>query len=45
MVNIVKDKKGPCYIVSHQRCGMTENIFLTMDELQEIAKFVHKTDH
>jgi hypothetical protein len=32
-VKVEKDKKGKCYIVSHKRCGITESIFLTKEEL------------
>ena len=42
MVQVVKDKKGACYIVSHKRCGFTESLFLTKDELLEVADFVNK---
>ena len=42
MVQVVKDKKGACYIVSHKRCGVTECLFLTRDELLDIAEFVNK---
>lgn len=42
MVQVVKDKKGACYIVSHKRCGITESLFLTKDELLAVADFVNK---
>ena len=35
-VSVKKDKKGKCYFVSHRRCGVTEGVFLTMDELIEL---------
>lgn len=31
-----KDKKGKAYILSHKRCGITECIWLTADELQQL---------
>lgn len=40
MVQITKDKKGKCYIVSHKRCGITESLFLTKEELYEVANIV-----
>lgn len=39
-LRISKDKKGNCYIVSHKRCGMTECIWLTEDELKELKKLL-----
>lgn len=42
MVQVFKDSKGACYIVSHNRCGVTECLFLTKDELLVIADFVNK---
>ena len=35
-VSVKKDRKGPCFFVSHQRCGFTEGIWLTVDELKEL---------
>lgn len=32
-LRIQKDRKGKCYILSHKRCGVTECLFLTEDEL------------
>ena len=37
---IRKDSKGPTYIISHERCGVTECLFLTLDELLELQKEV-----
>lgn len=31
-----KDKKGKCYVLSHKRFGITECIWLTDDELQQL---------
>lgn len=36
-VNLVKDKKGSAWILSHKRCGITECIFLTKAELYDLA--------
>ena len=36
MVEVTKDKKGSCTIVSHLRCGYHEQIWLTTDELREL---------
>ena len=36
MASVVKDKKGATYFVSHRRCGVTEGLFLSLDELLEI---------
>lgn len=33
-----KDSKGPCWILSHERCGITESIFVTEDELVELRE-------
>lgn len=35
-VVLKKDSKGPCWILSHERCGITEAIFLTDDEISEL---------
>jgi hypothetical protein len=42
MVQIVKDKKGKCYILSNQRCGITESIFLTKEELTEAKEIIER---
>lgn len=42
MVQIIKDKKGACYILSHKRCGFTECIFLTKEELLEVSDLIKK---
>jgi hypothetical protein len=39
-LRLVKDKKGACYILSHKRCGITECIWLTDDELQQLKKML-----
>lgn len=36
MVEITKDKKGKCWIVSHKRCGCHEQIFLTPEGLADL---------
>ena len=35
-VSVKKDRKGPCYFVSHKRCGITEGIWLTPEEIREL---------
>jgi hypothetical protein len=35
-LQLVKDKKCKCHILSHKRCGITECIWLTDDELQQL---------
>ena len=35
-MTLKKDRKGPCWILSHQRCGVTESLFLTDDEVEEL---------
>ena len=35
-MEITKDKKGPCWIVSHERDGYHEQIWLTDAELAEL---------
>ena len=40
MIGLKKDKKGPCWILSHQRCGITESIFITEEELYELCKIL-----
>ena len=39
-MNLVKDKKGPCWILSHKRCGVTESLFLTFDEMCSLYKIM-----
>lgn len=39
-VSVKKDKKGPCYFVSHKRCGITEGIWLSVNELVELRKLL-----
>ena len=36
-ISLKKDSKGPCWILSHKRCGITESIFLTEEELRELG--------
>ena len=35
-----KDKKGQAYILSHKRCGITECIWLTEEELQQLKEML-----
>jgi len=39
-LTVKKDRKGPSYFVSHRRCGITEGMWLTLDELQELKKLL-----
>ena len=41
-LKIAKDKKGNCHIISHRRCGITECIWLTDDELEELKKLLNE---
>ena len=40
MMTIKRDRKGPCWILSHQRCGVTESMFLTDDEVDELLDLI-----
>ena len=40
-VSLRKDRKGSCYILSHRRCGITESMFLTDDELLELSELIY----
>lgn len=35
-LRLTKDKKGSTFILSHRRCGITECIWFTEDELQQL---------
>lgn len=35
-VSLTKDGKGGCWVLSHVRCGITECLFLTVEELIEL---------
>ena len=39
-----KDKKGSAYMLSHKRCGFTECIWLTADELRELKEILNGTE-
>ena len=39
-LQLTKDKKGKTYILSHKRCGFTECIWLTADELEQLKKML-----
>lgn len=41
-VKIEKDKKGPCYIISHERSGITECLFMTINELKDLKRHLAK---
>ena len=40
MVSVSRDKNGASYIVSHQRCGVTECIWLSFSELLELKDLI-----
>lgn len=35
-VSVKKDRKGPCFFLSHKRCGITEGVWLSPSELIEL---------
>ena len=37
-MDVEKDKKGLCYILSHKRCGYHESMFVTKRELIELRE-------
>ena len=39
-LNIKKDKKGNAYILSHKRCGITEAIWLTPEEIDQLREML-----
>lgn len=44
MVEVEKDKKGNCLIISHLRCGYHESIFFTPAELKELRDKLNEMD-
>lgn len=40
-VTVNKDRKGRCWYVSHKRCGITEGIFLTPEEMLELKDILN----
>lgn len=42
MATVKKDHKGNSFYVSHQRCGITEGIFLTLKELEEVRNQINE---
>jgi hypothetical protein len=42
MVSVTKDRKGNCWFISHRRCGVTEGIFVTPEELVELSGELRK---
>ena len=40
-VSLKRDGKGPCWILSHKRCGFTESVFLTEGELEELRRMLN----
>ena len=39
-LQVKKDKKGDCYILSHKRCGYTECIWLTPQEIEQLRQML-----
>ena len=39
-LKLTRDKKGKAFILSHKRCGITECIWLTEDELRQLKKML-----
>ena len=42
-ITVRKDSKGLSYIISHVRCGVTQCLFLTLDELLDLSKEIRRT--
>ncbi len=42
MITVKKDPKGPCYIVSHKRCGITIAEFFSLTELVELKQQIEE---
>ena len=41
-MTVEKDKKGPCWVISHERDGYHEEIFVTEEELCELYFMLKK---
>ena len=41
-ISVRKDGKGSAYIISHKRCGVTECLFVTLQELGELKEQIEK---
>ncbi len=41
-IAVRKDSKGSAYIISHKRCGVTECMFVTLQELEELKEQIEK---
>lgn len=39
-MELKKDSKGPCWILSHKRCGITESMFLTPEEIGKLYMLI-----
>ena len=39
-MELTKDRKGDCWVLSHKRCGITESMFVTEDELLELSGLI-----
>lgn len=42
MASVVKDSKGPSYIISVKRCGITQALFVSPEDLREIKDKIDK---
>lgn len=40
-ISLKRDGKGPCWILSHKRCGITETAFLTNEEVVELRDLIN----
>jgi len=41
-IAVRKDSKGSAYIISHKRCGVTECLFVSRKELEELKEQIEK---
>lgn len=41
-VTLVKDGKGSCYIISKKRCGITQCLYMSVEDLQEMQVLLNE---
>ena len=41
-VTFKKDGKGSCYIISKKRCGITQCLYLSVDDLQQLQVLLNE---
>ena len=41
-VTLVKDGKGSSYIISKKRCGITQCLYMSVDDLQQLQVLLNK---